>query len=74
MNNLLQTAANINIKTCNGQNIEGIAAETGISVPMLYKWRSGKSNLSYDKFDALLNYFRNQEPERLKMAERILGW
>lgn len=41
---------------------------------MLYKWRSGNSNLSPDKFDALLNYFQTNEPERLQMAERILGW
>lgn len=74
MNNLLQTAANINPKNCNGQNIESIATTTGISVAMLYKWRSGKSNLSLDKFDILLNYFQINEPERLQMAERILGW
>ena len=74
MNNLLRTAANINPKNCNGQNIESIAATTGISVAMLYKWRSGNSNLSSDKFDILLNYFQINEPERLQMAERILEW
>ena len=74
MNDLLRTTANINPKNCNGKNIEGISAETGISIAMLYKWRSGTSNLSGDKFDILLKYFQEQEPERLKMAERILGW
>ena len=74
MNNLLRIAANISPKNCNGQNVESIAATTGISVAMLYKWRSGNSNLSPDKFDTLLNYFQISEPERLQMAERILGW
>lgn len=74
MNELLQTAANINPKSCNGKNIENIAAATGISKAMLYKWRSGSSNLSGDKFDALLMYFQNEEPERLRMAERMLEW
>lgn len=74
MNQLLRTAANINPKNCNGKNIENIAAETSISVAMLYKWRSGSSNLSGDKFDSLLKYFEEQEPKRLEMAERILGW
>ena len=41
---------------------------------MLYKWRSGKSNLSLDKLDLLLKFFEEQESERLHMAERILGW
>lgn len=74
MNELLRTAANINPKTCEGQNIETIAAATGISEPMLYKWRSGKSNLSMDKFDTLLLYFLNNEPQRIEIAERMLGW
>lgn len=74
MNQLLRTAANINSKNCNGKSIENIAAETSISVAMLYKWRSGSSNLSGEKFDILLKYFEEKEPERLKMAERILGW
>lgn len=74
MNELLRTAANINPKNCGGQNIENIAAETKISSAMLYKWRSGASNLSGDKFDTLLKYFEEHEPERLRMAERILGW
>lgn len=74
MNELLRTAANINPKNCRGQNIEGIAAETKISSAMLYKWRSGASNLSGDKFDTLLKYFEEHELERLRMAERILGW
>ena len=43
MNDLLRTAANINPKNCNGKNMEGISAETGISIAMLYKWRSGAS-------------------------------
>lgn len=74
MNELLRTAANINPKTCNGKSIENIAAETSISVAMLYKWRSGSSNLSGEKFDILLKYFEEKESERLRMAERILGW
>lgn len=74
MNQLLRTAANINPKNCNGKNIENIAAKTSISTAMLYKWRSGSSNLSGDKFDNLLKYFEEQEPQRLEMAERILGW
>ena len=41
---------------------------------MLYKWRSGSSNLSPDKFDSLLKYFEEQEPKRLEMAEKIMGW
>lgn len=74
MNELLRTAANINPKSCSGQNTENIAMITNISTAMLYKWRSGQSNLSGEKFDLLLNYFQNEEPNRLKMAERILGW
>lgn len=74
MNELLRTAANINPKNCNGNNIETIASITQISSAMLYKWRSGNSNLSGDKFDILLKYFEEQESERLRMAERILGW
>jgi len=74
MNELLRTAANINPKNCAGNNIETIAAETKISTAMLYKWRSGSSNLSGEKFDILLKYFEEKEPERLRMAERILGW
>ena len=72
MNELLRTAAKIKYE--NGKNIESIAAIIGISSAMLYKWRSGSSNLSGEKFDNLLKYFEKQEPERLKMAERILGW
>ena len=74
MNRLLRTAANINPKTCNGKRIEDIAVATKISSTMLYKWRSGASNLSYDNFDVVLKYFEDEEPERLRMAERILGW
>lgn len=73
MNELLRTAANISAKNCGGKKIEDIAAETNISAAMLYKWRSG-SNMSLDKLDSLLNYFQNNEPNRLEMAERILGW
>ena len=72
MNQLLRTAAKIKYE--NGRSVEDIAAETGISSAMLYKWRSGSSNLSGDKFDSLLKYFEEQEPKRLEMAERILGW
>lgn len=72
MNELLRTAAKIKYE--GGQNVEGIAAATKISSAMLYKWRSGSSNLSGDKFDNLLKYFEEQEPERIKMAEKILGW
>ena len=74
MNELLRAAANINPKNCAGNNIEAIAAETKISTAMLYKWRSGSSNLSGEKFDILLKYFEEQEPKRLEMAERIIGW
>ena len=74
MNELLRTAANINPINCVGNNIETIAAEVKISTAMLYKWRSGSSNLSGEKFDTLLKYFEEKEPNRLKMAERILGW
>ena len=73
MNELLRTAANISAKNCGGKKIEDIAVETNISTAMLYKWRSG-SNMSLDKLDSLLNYFQNNEPNRLEMAERILGW
>ena len=72
MNELLRTAAKIKYE--NSANIETIAAKTKISIAMLYKWRSGNSNLSPDKFDVLLNYFQSNEPERIQMAERILGW
>lgn len=72
MNELLRTAAKIKYE--NGQNIEGIAAATGISAAMLYKWRSGSSNLSGEKFDILLKYFEEQEPQRLEIAEKIIGW
>ena len=73
MNELLRTAAQISPKNCGGKKIEDIATETNISTAMLYKWRSG-SNMSLDKLDALLNYFQINEPNRLEMAERILGW
>lgn len=72
MNELLRTAAKIKYES--GRNVEGIAAAIGISSAMLYKWRSGSSNLSGDKFDSLLKYFEEHEPERLRMAEQILGW
>jgi len=72
MNELLRTAAKIKYE--NGRNVEGIAAETGISSAMLYKWRSGSSNLSGEKFDSLLKYFEEKEPQRLEMAEKIMGW
>ena len=72
MNELLRTAAKIKYEGCS--SIETIAASTKISIAMLYKWRSGASNLSGDKFDTLLKYFEEQEPKRLEMAERILGW
>ena len=72
MNELLRTAAKIKYENC--ANIDTIAAQTQISSAMLYKWRSGSSNLSGDKFDNLLKYFEEQEPERLKMAEKILRW
>lgn len=73
MNELLRTAAQISPKNCGGKKIEDIATETNISTAMLYKWRSG-NNMSLDKLDALLNYFQTNEPSRLEMAERILGW
>jgi len=73
MNELLRTAAQISPKNCGGKKIEDIATETNISTAMLYKWRSG-NNMSLDKLDALLNYFQTNEPNRLEMAERILGW
>ena len=72
MNELLRTAAKIKYEC--GQNVEGIAAATGISSAMLYKWRSSSSNLSGDKFDNLLKYFEEQEPKRLEIAEKIMGW
>lgn len=72
MNELLRTAAKIKYES--GRSVEGIAAEIGISSAMLYKWRSGASNLSGDKFDSLLKYFEEHEPKRLEMAEKILGW
>ena len=73
MNELLRTAAQISPKNCGGKKIEDIATETNISTAMLYKWRSG-NNMSLDKLDVLLNYFQTKEPNRLEMAERILGW
>ena len=72
MNELLRTAAKIKYE--DGQNVEGIAAAVGISPAMLYKWRSGSSNLSGEKFDSLLKYFEEQEPKRLEIAEKIMGW
>ena len=72
MNELLRTAAKIKYES--GQNVEGIAAAIGISPAMLYKWRSGSSNLSGEKFDNLLKYFEEQEPKRLEIAEKIMGW
>lgn len=74
MNELLRTTANINPKSCGGQSIENIANFTNISTAMLYKWRSGQSNLAFDKLDNLLLYFENNEPIRLEMAERMMGW
>lgn len=74
MNELLRIASNINPKNCNGKNIKAIAAELNISTAMLYKWRSGQSNLALDKLDSLLLYFENNEPVRLEMAERMMGW
>ena len=73
MNELLRTAANINPKSCNGKKIEDIASKIGISSQMLYKWRAG-GNMSGDKVDLVLKYFEEEEPQRLEMAERILGW
>ena len=72
MNELLRTAAKVKYENC--ANIEAIASITKISTAMLYKWRSGSSNLSNDKLDILLRYFEEQEPDRLKIAEKIMGW
>ena len=72
MNELLRTAAKVKYENC--ANIETIASITKISTAMLYKWRSGSSNLSNDKLDILLRYFEEQEPDRLKIAEKIMGW
>ena len=74
MNELLRCAISISAKNYGWENIEGLAKETGISKPMLYKWRSGEANLSGDKFDTLLIFFQEKEPERLRMAEKMLGW
>lgn len=74
MNELLRTAANINPKSCGGNNIENIAEKTNISTAMFYKWRSGQSNLALDKLDTILFYFENNEPKRLEIAERMMGW
>lgn len=74
MNALLRCAANISVKNCEWKNIEGIANETGISKPMLYKWRAGEANLSGNKFDSLLTFFQEKEPARLEMAEKMMGW
>jgi transposase-like protein len=73
MNELLRTAANINPKSCNGKKIEDIATSIGISSQMLYKWRAG-GNMSGEKVDLILKYFEEEEPQRLEIAERILGW
>ena len=73
MNELLRTAANLNPKLCNGRKMEEIAEYVNISVQMLYKWRAG-GNMSGDKVDAVLRYFEEEEPSRLEMAERIMGW
>ena len=73
MNELLRTAANISPKSCNGKKIEDIATTIGISSQMLYKWRAG-GNMSGEKVDLVLKYFEEEEPLRLEMAERIMGW
>ena len=63
---LLRTA--INLK---GRSTKSIAAETGIRADTLYKWKTTNVHLSPDKADALLQYFLENEPNRLELAEYI---
>ena len=63
---LLRTA--ISMK---GHSTKSIAAATGIKPSTLYKWKTTSVHLSPEKSDALLQYFLENEPNRLELAEYI---
>ena len=66
---LLQTAIGLP-----GSSVKDIAAATNILPNTLYKWKSSKKvHLSPSKADALLLYFRKNEPKRLQLAELFLS-
>ena len=55
-----------------GRSIKDISAATGIKVSTLYKWKTTKAHLSPQKADILLLYFMQNEPLRLKLADKLL--
>jgi len=58
--------------TLPGCSIKTIAAATGIQANTLYKWKTTPNHLSPEKADKLLLYFKDQEPQRLDLADYIL--
>ena len=54
-----------------GRSIKEISAAAGIKPNTLYKWKTSNVHLSPQKADALLIYFIQMEPERLKLAELL---
>ena len=55
-----------------GSSIKDISAATDIKPNTLYKWKSNENaHLSPQKADALLLYFIQNEPERLKLADLL---
>ena len=55
-----------------GRSIKDISAATGIKASTLYKWKTTKAHLSPQKADILLLYFMQNEPLRLKLADKLL--
>ena len=68
LENLLLTAISLP-----GSTIKEIASATGIKANTLYKWKTTPNHLSPEKADRLLLYFKENEPERLELAEKILS-
>ena len=57
--------------TLKGRSIAEIGAATGIKSNTLYKFKTTNVHLSPAKSDALLQYFIENEPERLELAEIV---
>ena len=59
--------------TLSENSVKHIAAESGIKVNTLYKWKTTNVNLSPSKHDALLLYFLENEPKAI-VAATVLNY
>jgi len=55
-----------------GRSIKEISTATGIKDNTLYKWKTTEAHLSPQKADKLLLFFMENEPLRLKLADKLL--